>query len=890
MIRAVRLLLVEDDAADARLVRDMLAVVTTARYSVTHVERLSEAQAALAREPVDVVLLDLGLADSSGLQSLVGLRAWTLAVPVIVLTGSDDESAGPSALHLGAEDFIRKHELQPALISRAIEYAIDRHVVRGELRDSGARLTGILNSVSDGIISIDDQLRVILVNPAAEQMFGRPAAELVGRPLDALLPRGVRDLHPAYIAEFARTGVTRRPMHYGTVTGVRADGALFPVEASISQVVVNGRPIFTAILRDVTERRRMEQSLQESEATNRVLFQSLADGVFVAQEACFAFANQALSTMLGYEAAEFLGIPFQRVVAPEFLEMWMDRYTKRIGEGPEPSGHYEVQFLRKDGERLWLELRATRFRWLGRPAVLGILRDISERHAADERLRQSEERFRQVMESVSEVVWLTDIAKSQMLYVSPAYEAVWGRTCASLQDSPQDWIDAIHPDDRDRVLQDATTRQVSGDYDVEYRIVRPDGQQRWIRDRAFPVHDSRGRPVRIAGVAEDITDRRRLEEQVRHTQKMESIGQLAGGVAHDFNNWLTVIFGYAEVLAERIGEDEYSTQALAEIRRAGERAASLTRQLLAFSRKEVLQPRVHDLNVIVRDTEKILERVLGEDVSARFQLAPQPLRALVDFSQWVQVLMNLAINARDAMPLGGRLIVETRAVTLQPAAIASHPILSPGDYGELTVRDTGAGMAPDVVARAFEPYFTTKGVGKGTGLGLSVVHGIVEQSRGAIAIDSQPGAGTTVRILVPLAAAAELRDADASTDRRLNGHETILFVEDEASLRRIAVHGLRAQGYTVVEAADGREAIGILHGRRDIDLLLTDVVMPEVGGRQVAELAASLYPDIKVLYMTGYTNDAVVRHGLLEEGVNLLHKPYTPDGLYRAVREALERD
>lgn len=888
MTRAIRVLLVEQRPAGAPPLREILGDAFHDRFRVVHVPQVGEALACLGQAPFDVILLDRDGPGTSEPETLARLQAAAPHVPILVLTNRDD-AAGVPAPHPRAPDVVRIDGLRPELLTRAIEYAVDRRGVGAELLASEARLTGIINSAMDGIISIDEQLNLLLVNPAAEQMFGYAASELVGRPLDLLLPDDVRDQHSTYIEEFGRTGVTRRPMHGGAVTGVRANGDRFPVEASISQATVAGRRIFTAIVRDVTDRQRIEQSLHQSEATNRALFESLADGVFVAQDERFVFANPALPALLGYEPERFVGLRFDDIVAPAFLPLWTSRYRLRVGDGPEPPRHYALQFVRRDGRPIWVELRATRFTWQGRRAVLGIARDVSERHAAEERLRESEARFRQVTESLNEVVWLTTVDRSQVLYISPAYETIWGRPCASLYATPTDWLEAIHPDDRDRVAQSGLARGRSGSHEEEYRIVRPDGGTRWIRDRAFPVLDGSGRTVRVAGVAEDITERRQLEAQLRHTQRMESVGQLAGGVAHDFNNWLTVIFGYTEVLAETVGEHAFGAQALHEIRRAAERAASLTRQLLAFSRKEVLQPAVHDLNVIVRDTEKILQRVLGEDVTTDFALAPGPLFVRVDFSQWVQVLMNLAINARDAMPMGGRLRIETAAIDVTDETARAHPSLRPGPHVQLSMTDNGVGMAPETVARAFEPYFTTKEVGHGTGLGLSVVHGIVEQSRGAIHLESAVGVGTTARMLLPASPPPGDAEGDARARERVHGQETILVVEDEASLRRIAVHGLLAQGYGVIEASNGVEAVEILKARDDIDLVLTDVVMPESGGRQVADAATSLHPGIKVIFMTGYTNDAVVRHGLLDAEITLLQKPFTPGALCQLVRRVLDR-
>jgi len=491
----------------------------------------------------------------------------------------------------------------------------------------------------------------------------------------------------------------------------------------------------------------------------------------------------------------------------------------------------------------------------------------------------------------SEVFWINDPAQAQVLYVSPAYETLWGRTCQSLYESPQSWLEAIHPDDRDRVLHAVLTRQASGGYDEEYRIVQPDGTVRWIRDRAFPVRDAAARVIRIAGVAEDITKRRQVEMHLRQAQKMEAIGQLAGGVAHDFNNLIAVISGYSELLAMGLAPDDPRRDLVNEIARAGERGAALTRQLLAFSRQQVLEPRVLDLNTVVTEAEKMLRRLIGEDVRLTTRLGPNISRVWADLGQLDQVILNLAVNARDAMPQGGQLLMETREVELDATYAQAHPEVRPGRYVVLVVSDTGCGMTPEVQARAFEPFFTTKGEGKGTGLGLSVVHGIVKQSGGHLGLDSLPGVGTTFKIYLP---ALELPAAQASAGvpaQPPQGHgEVILLVEDEDPVRAISVLLLETLGYRVLEAANGEEALRlVMDSREAIDLLLTDVVMPGLSGRELAEAVRPRYPGLKVLFQSGYTGDAVARHGILQAEVALLQKPFTLDTLTKKVREVLER-
>ncbi|MDB5313122.1 MAG: Blue-light-activated protein, partial [Gemmataceae bacterium] len=377
-----------------------------------------------------------------------------------------------------------------------------------------------------------------------------------------------------------------------------------------------------------------------------------------------------------------------------------------------------------------------------------------------------------------------------------------------------------------------------------------------------------------------------LEEQFRQAQKMEAVGRLAAGVAHDFNNLLTIINGYSEIVLDTLPAADPNRDLLAEIRNAGERSAGLTRQLLAFSRQTVLESRVLDPNALVRDAEKLLRRLIGEDVALTAHLAPDAGRILADPGQLEQALVNLCVNARDAMPEGGELTVRTRNEDVG----GDRPDARPGPYVVITVTDTGHGMDEATKARIFEPFFTTKGVGQGTGLGLAMVYGFVRQSGGFVAVESEPGRGTRFDVYLPRASAAPKPGSGVVPGPVPRGTETILLVEDEAAVRGLARHVLAGCGYTVLEAAHGREAVRVAEAHRGkVDLVVTDVVMPGgMGGRRVAEAVAAAHPEAKVLYVSGYTDDAVVRHGVTEAGTAFLQKPFTPAVLARKVREVLD--
>ena len=371
---------------------------------------------------------------------------------------------------------------------------------------------------------------------------------------------------------------------------------------------------------------------------------------------------------------------------------------------------------------------------------------------------------------------------------------------------------------------------------------------------------------------------------------MEAFGQLAGGVAHDFNNLLTVIFGYSELLLMALPPEDANSNMVSEIHRASQRAASLTRQLLAFSRQQVLEPRVLDLNAVIKDTATMLRRLIGEDIHFDTVLCPNISAVKVDPNQIEQVILNLAVNARDAMPQGGKLTLETSDIELDESYTKVHAEVQPGRFVLLAISDTGCGMTPEVKARVFEPFFTTKGVGKGTGLGLAVVHGIVEQSNGSIDLDSEVGVGTTFKIYLPTVEERQTNILDPGLARSSGGSETILLVEDEDGVREFAARSLQELGYTVLKASGGSAAVELMVSRREkIDLLVTDVVMPELNGRQLAEILLKSIPELKIIFVSGYTDDAIVRHGVLQANVAFLQKPFTSNSLACKVREVLDQ-
>ena len=523
-------------------------------------------------------------------------------------------------------------------------------------------------------------------------------------------------------------------------------------------------------------------------------------------------------------------------------------------------------------------------------SLVSLTLETAQRLAAQRSAAERMERFQEIADTIQDVFWVADPDTNRTLYVTPAYERIWGRPLSGLLENPAAWLEGIHPDDRERVARAADRKRETDGYEELYRIVRPDGQVRWVRDQAFLVRDAAGQIRRIVGVARDVTDHRQLEEQLRQSQKMEAIGQLAGGVAHDFNNILAAIIMQAELTG--MGElPREAREGLAQIRAAAERAANLTRQLLLFSRRQVMQPRELDVNESVTHLARMLQRIIGEDIKLQLHLHAAPLFTRADAGMLDQVLLNLAVNARDAMPGGGRLLIETMQVQLHKDRTTLDADAVTGTYVCLRISDTGCGIESSVLPRIFEPFFTTKERGKGTGLGLATVFGIVKQHRGWIEVDSQPGEGAVFAIYLPTAEEGAATSDGDSTGAPQGGHETILLAEDDPSVRSLIRATLVRHGYRVLEAASGADALLIWErDRESIDLLLTDLVMPGgTSGQQLAQRLHADEPSLPVVYTSGYSADIAGRELALNPGENFLQKPFAPSLLLKVVRRSLHR-
>src|SRR6266850_1561289 len=627
---------------------------------------------------------------------------------------------------------------------------------------------------------------------------------------------------------------------------------------------------------------KTEDTLQRH---NRAMDSAVNGIAIVDAKGQHTYANAAFAQMLGHESAEsIVGRPWQEVYAPQDVE----RVEKEIRESLRKTGKWygPMNIHRRDGSALPVEMAITS---LPDGGVVCVSRDMTAKRDAENARAQAEAKYKMLVEQVAAISYIAELGiHGEWLYVSPQVETMFGFSTEEWLGDSKAWTQHVHPEDH-KIVEAAEAASQRGErFQAEYRVVRKDGRVIWVSDTAVVVEGSDAHPL-MEGIIVDITERKQLETQLQQARRMEAIGRLAGGIAHDFNNLLTIIKGYTELALNR---PKISPELQADVERiedASERASTLVRQLLAFSRRQVLQPKLLDLNSIVMGLDKLLRRLMDEAI----QMSTVPGKNIgtikADPGQMEQVIMNLVVNARDAMPTGGRLTVETANVELDAAYASDHATVKPGQYVMLAVSDTGTGMSPETVAHIFEPFYTTKESGRGTGLGLSTVYGIVKQSGGYVWVYSEVGRGTTFKIYLPrVDAPAEDLELPRAPET-VAGTETILLAEDDPMLRPLTKGLLERLGYTVIDAENAATALeAARHHGGPIQLLVADVVMPGASGRELARQLEKTRPRTKVLYVSGYTDDAIVHHGMLEPGLNFLQKPFTPATLARKVREVLD--
>jgi PAS domain S-box-containing protein len=758
-----------------------------------------------------------------------------------------------------------------------------------DIAERDARYRNLLEQAGEGVVA-ESEGAIVFANPAAVKIFlWKRDEEWAGKSfLDLAAPESREEL-AALLGGSAASG----PPERHEVVGLKADGSRFEMEVTPARMTFQGKAATQAILRDITDRRRAEQALRESEERYRLLFENNPQPMWVLDKETLAFlaVNEAACRHYGYTRKEFLAMTIRDIRPSEDVPALLRSVTSESDEFHK-AGVWRHR--KKDGTEIAVEISSHSLWFAGRPAQLILATDVTERIRAEEALRQSEQKYRDIFDFATVGIYQSRRDGSLITANAPLAEILD-------YDSPEDLLrhnlDEIYVDPAER--RELITRFEPSEkaHRQEVRWKRKDGTPIWLELDARAVRNADGTTRYFEGFVHDISERkkneeekRRLEEQLVQAQKMEAVGQLAGGIAHDFNNLLTAITGYSELLLGELPPEDLRRGHADEIRKAGERAASLTQQLLAFSRRQVLEPKVLDVNIVVSDIERMLRRLIGEHIELKTPKAPDLWKVKADPGQIEQAILNLVLNARDAMPSGGTLAIETSNAQLDESFTRNHVPTQPGPYVCVAVSDTGVGISDDVKARLFEPFFTTKERGKGTGLGLSTTYGIVKQSGGYLWCDSEVGRGTTFRVLLP-----RVEEPVSQVEERKPlppihpGDETLLLVEDEPEVRSLVQRILKTQGYTVVTAANPDEALAVAREfKGPIQLMVTDVVMPGMSGLQLAERLAPMRPEMLVLFMSGYTNDAIGHQGVLDPGTAFLQKPFTPNALARKVREVLD--
>jgi PAS domain S-box-containing protein len=759
--------------------------------------------------------------------------------------------------------------------------------------------------VKQSVVVTDLQGRVVYWNPFAEQMYGWSAEEALGRTTIELISHEESKGHGEEIMARLRAGQTWA----GEYLARRRDGTAFPIHTNCGPIFDEAGNLthVIGVSEDITQQKDTERRRRESEERFRQIAATIPGVIYQFRlktngEFDFPFMSPGARDIFGVSpeqaAADIAAV--MATVHPEDIST----LESQLSISAENLSPYNIvhRVIPRPGEVRWIKAASI-------PAMLddgaivwnGVVIDITEQMEAEEKLRKSRERFKLAMEASRDGLWDWDI-RSDEVFTSPAYAAMLGYGPGEIPGEIDSIMELIHPEDREDVIRASSDciENRRETFALECRMKAWDGSWRWILGRGKAVaRDETGRATRLVGTHTDITERKsaeeektRLEAQVHQTQKMESIGRLAGGVAHDLNNLLSPILGYTEMLIMETREDDPAAGILEQIEKAGMRARDLVRQLLTFSRKQPLKFETLNLNRLLQNFEKLLRRALREDIALEMRLSFSPTFVRGDVGQLEQVIMNLVVNAQDAMPEGGLLRIETECAESDEAVPSDAGSEKKEGAVRLWVRDTGFGMNPETRARLFEPFFTTKAVGKGTGLGMATVYGIVQQHGGTIQVESEIDAGTAFRIDLPVAAGSP----EPSVPRpRLHsapdfrGRETILVAEDEPAVRDLIRQILTNQGYAVIVNAGGTEALAALKRHEGpVHLLLTDVVMPDMSGLQLFRRVSELRAETRVLYMSGYADEAIARHGVIMEEVNFIQKPFNVKNLAAKIREVLD--
>ena len=930
----MQVLLIEDNEDDVSIIRARLAEKRDIAIRLERTDRLSDGLSRLENGTIDLVLLDLSLPDSQGLDTFSRIHACVPDVPIVVVTALDDEATAAQLMRMGAQDYLVKARLNSDVLLRAIRHAIERKQAEAELRKSQVMLAEAQRIAHLGNWEWDLATKAIRWSAEMYRIFGFTPGEFVVTHeflLKLVHPEDRSALNEAVDKALHH----RHPFSMGYRI-IRPDGSEHLVHAQ-GEVKWDetGRPVrMVGTLQDITERKRGEEALRESEERTRLIIETALDAVVVmdVQGRIIDWNSQA-HAIFGWTRDEILGQQLSTTIIPPQYREAHERGVRHFlatGEGPVLNTRIEITAAHRTGREFPIELTISPVRRGNALTFSAFIRDITERKRAEIRQATQFAVSRTLAESATlddatapllesfctmmgwqlAAIWLVDrysnTLKCKAIWHAPSVNAAaFMEACRTMSftagvglpgrvwsTAEAAWISDVLTDPnfpRAQVASEAGLRGALG-FIIRGRENIHGVVEIFNREVCEPENELLQMMMDIGIKLGQFVERQELEKQFLHSQKMEAVGRLASGIAHDFNNLLTVINGYSELALSRDGLDQQLSYHLEQVKTCGERAAVLTQQLLAFSRQQMLEPQVLDLNKLAHNIETLVRRLIGEDIIFTCRLDRKILRVKADPGQIEQVIMNLVVNARDAMPRGGRLILETKNVELDESYTRLHRYVHPGRYVLLAVSDTGSGMDKITQSRIFEPFFTTKGPGKGTGLGLSTAYGIVKQSGGSLEVYSEINRGTTFKIYLPgIVEAIETSNSLTASPDALHGKETILLVEDETMVRGLARVMLETYGYTVLEAPTGAEALRICREHiGSIELMVTDVVMPEMSGREVADQLRQIRPTTKILYMSGFTDDAVLLHGALSAEDTFLQKPFTSSALASKVRGALD--
>ncbi len=755
----------------------------------------------------------------------------------------------------------------------------ERKRAEASRQESEAQYRALFEGSPDAILLADPETGIILdANTAASRLLARPQEKIIGLHQSKIHPPQKEAYSREIFTQHVEGASDQKGLHPSEMTVLRPDGTEVPVEVLSQLVTIKGKKVLLGVFRDITEHKRAEQKLDESIDRFRRLSEAGFEGIIISEQGVIVDANTRMAQILGCKFSDLIGSKISDFVTPEFSATVEDH----IRSGSEE--RYECFAKRKYGSIFPIEIQGKSLPYEGRMLRITAIRDITGRKRAEEALSNEKAFSDAIIDSLPGVFFICD-EEGRLLRWNDNETAMTGYSSEELSQ-----MNVLQLFREDRELAASKMREVFefGRASLEVSIVTKSGMQIPFLFSGFRMVADNKRY--LVGIGIDVSEQRRLEAQLRHAQKMEAIGVLAGGIAHDFNNILSAIIGYVSLMKMKMKPDDQLQHNAEQILASAERAAKLTHDLLSFSRKQVVNLRPMNINDIIFGIQNMLTRLIGENIEFKVRCSPEQLIAEVDKGQIEQVLMNLATNARDAMPQGGTLQVATSVVEVDDSNMIILHDHRPSQYILITVSDSGIGMDKKTQEHLFEPFYTTKEVGKGTGLGLAITYGIIKKHRGFIYAQSEPGKGTTFNLYLPLAKTAAKEVRQEANIPLSSGHETILLVEDESVVRQVTKDTLEEFGYTVMEAIDGDEGVRVFReNQQSIQLILCDLIMPHKNGKEVYEEVKKIRPDIKVIFMSGYTADIIERQGILEKGIDFISKPTATFELLEKIRAVLGR-